>query len=298
MIDVVEIDDRIAKCERILAVDSQSQIFAALADAHRKRGDIARAYAVCYQGLMLHPDYASARIVMTKIHLARDNYEQALMELERAIDIAGRTRSTDLLEAEILIKRGRKSEAAAIIDRLSGSDPEDENVKRLLELIEKEETTSVRVESQPEPYQAPVAGSAHVPGSAPVAGPRPSQPSPQPPHRKTMSLGQAIGLLKITSRVLGVLAVGNEGLILEARFDSNYSKEEFGALSKGIFDNVVQGMTKAGLGGVFEVQIETGSSKIWIIKKQKYFLVVYSRDDVSMGALKLKVDELFGNVEM
>jgi predicted regulator of Ras-like GTPase activity (Roadblock/LC7/MglB family) len=290
MIDAIEIDDRIAKCERILTSDPQSQIFAALADAHRKRGDLARAYDVCYQGLMLHPDYASARIVMTKIHLAKDNYEQAWMELQRAIDIAGRTRSTDFLEAEILIRRGQKSEAAAIIDRLSGPDPDDENIKRLLEMIEKEVTTSVRFDAHTEwPQQE--AGNDQ----------RPSNQQSQEQavaSRKTFTLSQAIGLLKITPRVLGVLAVGNEGLILDARFDSNYSKEEFGALSKSIFDNVLVGISKAGLGSAFEVLIETSSAKIWVIKKQKFFLVVYTRDDVSMGALKLKVEDLFSNLEM
>jgi len=283
MIEAIEIDDRIAKCERILAADPQSQIFAALADACRKRGDIVRAYDICQQGLMLHPEYASARIVMTKIHLAKENYEQAWTELQRAIDIAGRTRSTDLLEAEILIRRGQKSEAAAIIDRLSGNDPDDENIKRLLELIEKEETTTVRLESKAQHRVEPAVGP-DAQGHA--------------VEKKGISLPQAIGLLKITPRVLGVLAVGNEGLILEARIDSSHSKEEFGALSKSIYDNVVQGMSRAGLGAAFEVLIETSSSKIWIIRKHKYFLVVYSRDDVSMGALKLKVDELFGSMEL
>ncbi len=293
MIDVVEIDDRIAKCERILAGDPQSQIFAALADAYRKRGDIARAHDICYKGLMLHPEYTSARIVMTKILLAKDSYDQAWMELQHAIDTAGRTRSTDLLEAEILIRRGQKSEAAAIIDRLSGPDSEDENVRRLVELIEKEETTSVHVEPALETPSALMDAGPSEP-KAQTAG---SQNSPAP-GKRAMSLGQAIGLLKITPRVLGVLAVGNEGLILEARIDSSYSKEEFGALSKSVYDNMELGMSKVGLGNTTEVLIETGSAKIWIIKKVRYSLVVYARDDVSMGALKLKVDELFEKIEL
>jgi len=284
MIDVVEIDDRIAKCERILASDPQSQIFAALADAYRKRGDTARAFDICSQGLMAHPEYASARIVMTKIHLAKENYELAWTELQKAIDITGRTRSTDLLEAEILIRRGQKSEAAAIIDRLSGADPEYQNIKRLLELIEKEETTTVRVEPQQESFPRPVISQTF-------------HESPSIP-KKVVLLSQAIGLLKITPRVLGVLAVGKQGLILDARFDSNFSKEEFGALSKSIYDNVILSMSKTALGSATEIMIETSASKIWIIKKQKIFLVIYTRDDVSMGALKLKVDELFDNVEL
>jgi predicted regulator of Ras-like GTPase activity (Roadblock/LC7/MglB family) len=284
MIDVIEIEDRIAKCERILAADPQSQIFAALADACRKRGDISRAYDICSQGLLLHPDYASARIVMTKIMLAKENYDQAWDELQKAIDPAGRTRSTDLLEAEILIKRGQKSEAAAIIDRLSGSDPDDENIKRLLDLIEKEVTTTVSVEP--------------VPSAVADHGSPKSEQIAIKIEKKGIPLSQAMGLLKITPRVLGVMGVGNEGLILEARFDSNYPKEEFAALSKSMYDGVAQGIIKIGLGTSSEILIETSSSKLWVLKKEKFYLVIYTRDDVSMGALKLKIDELFGNVEL
>jgi len=278
MIDVVEIEDRIAKCEKILASDPQSQIFAALADAYRKKGDIARAFEICSQGLKIFPEYSSARIVLTKILLARENYEQAGVELERAIEHSGRTRSTDILEAEILIRRGLKSEASAIIDRLSGTDPDDENVKRLMELIDKEETKSIPIDPRwAAPEYQPAAGA-----------------TPQPRvERRNMSLAQAIGVLKVMPRVMGALAVGKEGLLLEARFDSAHSKEEFAALSKSMYDTIEQGLEKVKIGEAKEVLIETSSSKIWIQKRDKFLLVIYARDDVSMGALKLKIDDLF-----
>ncbi len=77
MIDSIEINDRISKCEKLLGADPKSQIFAALAEAYRKKGNIQKAQEICLQGLKIHPDYSSARIVLAKIFVARENYDSA-----------------------------------------------------------------------------------------------------------------------------------------------------------------------------------------------------------------------------
>ena len=136
MIDVVEIDDRIAKCEKILETNPQSQIFAALADAYRKKGNLAKAQEICIEGLKQHPDYASAHVVLAKIHLAKGSYDSASDELERAIGVGGRTRAIETIEAEILIRRGQKAEALLLLQSLESTDPDDENIKNLKLLMD------------------------------------------------------------------------------------------------------------------------------------------------------------------
>ena len=66
MISVAELDERIERCLTILADNPHSQVFAALAEAYRRRGDLGRAFSVCKNGLKHHPDYAPAHIVMAK----------------------------------------------------------------------------------------------------------------------------------------------------------------------------------------------------------------------------------------
>jgi predicted regulator of Ras-like GTPase activity (Roadblock/LC7/MglB family) len=274
MIDTVEIDDRIAKCEKILGDNPQSQIFAALADAHRKKGNLLKAQEICTEGLRLHPDYSSARIVMAKIYLAKGNYDLASQELERAIASGGRTRAIEMLEAEILIRRGQKAEACLILQGLEVVDPEDENLKYLKTLLdEKPHPDSVRL---PDEMLFKLDAGA----------------------KKSPSLSHALNMLKVMPRVMGALAVGHDGLLLDGRFDSHIVKEEFAALSKAMIDWAAQGSQKVDLGLVYEVLIETSSAKIWLFTKEKYYLVVYMRDDASMGALKLKIEALFENVEI
>jgi predicted regulator of Ras-like GTPase activity (Roadblock/LC7/MglB family)/predicted Zn-dependent protease len=274
MIDSVEIDDRIVKCEKILEANPQSQIFAALADAYRKKGNLLKAQEICSQGLRLYPEYSSARIVMAKIYLAKGNYDLASQELERAITSNGRTRAIEMLEAEILIRRGQKAEACLILQGLEAVDPEDENLKNLKALLdEKPHPDSIRL-----PDEMLFKLDAVV--------------------QKNQSLSHALNMLKVMPRVLGALAVGRDGLLLDGRFDSHNAKEEFAALSRAMVDWAEQGSQKVNLGPVNEVLIETSSTKIWIFTREKYFLVVYTRDDASMGALKLKIEALFDDIDI
>ncbi len=282
MIDSLEIEDRIAKCDKILRDNPQSQIFAALADAHRKKGDYQKAQDICSQGLKQHPDYASARIVMAKILTARGAYELAQEELKRATLLTGRTRAIDTIDAEILIRSGQKSEAAILIDGLSSTDPDDENIKILKELLEHQDSTSSVAKA--EVARAEAVASALISSPAEKKG------------RRELTLSHAVSILKVMPRVLGVMAVGPDGLLLNSRFDGIQSKEEFAALTKGIYDAALAGSSKTRLGDVHEVLLEMPSSKIWISARDKYTLVVLTRDDVSMGALKMKIEELFQNV--
>ena len=136
MLDTIEIDERIQKCEKILKENPNSQIFAALADVLRKKGELDSAFRICRQGIRLHPDYGCGRLVMAKINYDRKMYDWAEEELREAIRLDGRTRAIDLLEVEILIKRGFFSEAGIILNRLKSADPHNEYYHSLVQQIE------------------------------------------------------------------------------------------------------------------------------------------------------------------
>jgi len=270
MIDTTELDDRIAKCEKILAADNNSQIFAALADAYRKKGEIEIAREICQEGLENHPNYSSARVVLAKICISEGDYVAAKEELDKAIKSSGRSRAIDVLEAEIYIRLGRLTEAKVILDRLFLSDPDDELVLNLISMIgdEKPDRRAAREKDRQEAL------------------------------KRSYSLSDVVSLLKIVPRVMGVIAVSQNGLLLEGRFDGAFSKEEFGALSKGIYDLADSGANKLNIGTSNEVLIETHTSKLWIFNKQRYLLIIFTRDDVSMGSLKLKVENLLSRADI
>lgn len=276
MIEAIQIDDRIAKCEKLLAADPKSQIFAALAEAYRKKGDLQKAQEVCLQGLKVHPDYSSARVVLAKIYLTNENYDLAWEELRKAISASGRTRSTDLLETEILLRKGQRAAAAPILERLHLSDPENENVISLMALM-----NEVDQEKDVKSFSLPLM----------------TNIGPEENDQNAMTLYNALGILKIFPKVTGALAVGYNGLALESRIGPNIKKEEIAALSKLIFDSATIASSKACMGNTHEVLIETIDSKIWIFAKEKFIIVLFTKGDVSLGALKLRVEDLLKKIE-
>ena len=109
-----ELDERVSKCEEILSRNPESVIFAALSDAYRKKGDLAEAFHACTKGLKLHPDYGPGHLVMAKINMERGMYSEAEKELALAVQADGRTRATELLLAQILIKTDQIKDAKKI----------------------------------------------------------------------------------------------------------------------------------------------------------------------------------------
>jgi predicted regulator of Ras-like GTPase activity (Roadblock/LC7/MglB family) len=277
-VDLAELDDRIAKCQKILDADPNSQIFAALAEAFRKRRQVDKALDVCRKGLEIHPDYASAYIVMAKIFMDQSNFEEADRQLQHAIRTGGRTRSSDILQSEILIKLGQREKARTILGKLQKSDPMNDTVKRLLVSIENEPVVPV-IESikMPEQFAAP----------EPVAH--------EEAQKRTYTLSNALNIIKVLPRVLGVVAVGKDGMVIEGHFDGMLSKDELGALASGAFDSISTGIAKVHLGQPYEVLIESEQSKLWLMHHEKMLIVVSMRDDVNLGSLKLKVNEIFKN---
>lgn len=122
MLSVAQLDERIEKCLVILADNPHSQVFAALADAYRKRGEFGRAFAVCKSGLKHHPDYAPAHIVMAKLYLHQGMYDDAMQSLKMAESQDGVTRASEYLQAEILIGMREFVQARKLIDRLRAID--------------------------------------------------------------------------------------------------------------------------------------------------------------------------------
>ena len=73
--------DDIRQLETRLARGPGPQAYAALGEAYRRAGRLDEALAVCRQGLERHPTYATARFILAKALLDRDEVVAALGEL-------------------------------------------------------------------------------------------------------------------------------------------------------------------------------------------------------------------------
>ena len=136
MTDVYEIDERIAKCEKILSSNPGSQIFAALAEAHRRNGDIDAAFQVCQKGLKNHPNYGSAHVVMAKINLDKGLYDWAEKEIEKAAMLGGNAHAIEALRCETMLYKGETDAAISRLRKGLQKDPHNNLLQKLLQTAE------------------------------------------------------------------------------------------------------------------------------------------------------------------
>ena len=275
--DLKEIDERIEKCERILAEHPESQIFAALSEAYRKKGELEKAKEICSQGLSLHPDYGSAHLVMAKIDLDQKLYQEAEVELMLAVQVDGITRATELLLSQILIQKGQKKEAEAILERLSNIDPDNPRVIKLLKEIGKE-AKLVKPKKRKKDERL-------------------SLFTKRKPEEK-ISASQAVDELWNLPGVAGVWVVAGDGLVLESRSEQKEEKDIFGANAVQIFEIAQRELPKIDFGELLETLVEGENFNLWIVKLPKHFLVLKCEKGSNIGLLKIRLSKLKDHITL
>jgi predicted regulator of Ras-like GTPase activity (Roadblock/LC7/MglB family) len=268
----VELDERIEKCEEILAQSPDSCIFAALSDVHRKKGELAKAFSICSKGLKLHPDYGAGHLVMAKINLDRGMYAEAEKELSLAVKADGKTKTTELLLAQIFMKNGQIKDAKTILEKLRATDPTNQMAKDLLTQLRKEAGLG-------------------------KAGYEDMMAKERWQIEKIVDFKDAVDYLKLLPSVWGALMVGEDGLVVEEKLNPQFNRELLGAITVTIFKYAKKGMSEIGLGEVEQILVELLDFKLWIIEFEKYRFVLCCSADVNLGALKIRVMELLQHME-
>ena len=277
MINPKEIDERIEKCQKILGQHPESQIFAALSEAYRKKGDLEKAKQVCSQGLSIHPNYGSAHLVMAKIDLDQKSYQEAEEELMLAVQTDGMTRTTEFLLSQILIQKGQVKKAGAILERLSNVDPDNPAVIKLLKEIGKE-AKLVKPKKREKDERILL--------------------SPKRKPEERISPNQALDELWNLPGVTGIWMVNGEGLVLESRSEEKEEKDIYGANAIQIFEMASRELPKIEFGQLFETLIEGKNFNLWIMKLPKHFLVLKCEKEANIGLLKIRLSKLKDHITL
>ena len=276
----VEIDSRIAKCQKILGTDPNSQIFAALADAHRKKGELDKAFQVCQTGLRVHPEYGAAHVVMAKINLDRGLYDWAEAEVDKARRHDGNNRNIELLLAEIYIYKGDFQAAIQLLRKLNLADPGNHNVQRLLDIAEK------IPREQEKHVGVPVAVAvAKTSGSTEAVPPPPAEPELLTPRDL---LHKAVRI----EHVIGALYMNDEGLVMESDWQAEIDPIVCGAAMAEVKKFLNQELMKASFGQVGTVLVETASLVFYLIQGASGIFLVMGEATLNLGTLRMKMADL------
>jgi predicted regulator of Ras-like GTPase activity (Roadblock/LC7/MglB family) len=278
MAQVTELDDRIAKCNRILEENPNSQIFAALAEAHRKKGQVDKAFRICQTGLKIHPNYGSAHMVMAKINLDKGLFDWSEMEALRAIELDGHSQAADLLLAEVYIRRGEFSRATKLLNKLQRVGVSNPNVARLLDLAR-----NLPLESPDRPSAA-IAPEIHAPAQD-TAETRTSS-------ERGISINEMIETVAALQGINGILFVNREGLVAESRWDDPQPIDLFGALAKDIIETINSQIAVSRFGQYENVLIEAEDLILNLIPLGNNFLLIKGNKHANLGTLRLKLASL------
>lgn len=293
MLDLSDIEERIAKCNKILDDNPSSQIFAALAEAYRKKGDLDQAFRVCQNGLKVHPNYGSAHLVMAKINLDKGMYDWAETEVQKAAELDGPTRATELLLSEIYIHKGDFNKACRMLEAQHQADPENEQITKLLDIARKiplnqSQSGSVSTVSSPvEAVKPPVS----TPETLPRMETDGSDESPAP-LLPNLDFKQAFKSLVGTPGVDGVILMNKDGLVIEAVWNIPGDTDLVGALAVEAGRLASGQVRESGFGTLQSMMIEAGESILYLAGAKGKLLTLICSETVNLGSLKLKLASL------
>lgn len=286
MIETASLTERIDQCERILKENSKSQVFAALADAHRLNGDLDQAFRICRQGIRTHPDYGAGHLVMAKISLGRKMYDWAEQELNKAVEHDGETRLTEQLRVEILIAKGNVGEAESAIKKLRASSANRLLIQDLQQRLERHKKELKRRQVEPLP-------GAHR--TTPNAGMDANGNAIRP--KTPLTLNQALDQLLKLSFVESIVCAYSDGTVVDHRGNPEQDIQAIAAFGIEMCRNAETETAVAVLGEIGQIAVETEKRIIVIMKFSRYNLVLYCEKGVNVGAMRLKLDEVKENLQ-
>ncbi len=277
-----EIDERITKCQKILAADPNSQIFAALAEAHRKKGDLEKAFRICQNGLKINPTYGAAHVVMAKINLDRGLYDWAETEAGKAAEIDGWTRGTELLLAEIHIYKGEFSPAIRLLKKLHTGDPDNSQITKLLDIARQLPLQQAQTMGETTVLEQPDTEESAEPGQPVKSVIPPASPS------VTQILEQSITIRGVD----GALFVNWEGLVVESQWTMQMDANACGAVVGEVGEMLNRELVRSCFGGVHTILIETGDLFFYVIRGTEGMFLFVANNTANLGALRMKLEGL------
>ena len=286
MATVSELDDRIEKCQRILDSDPNSQIFAALAEAYRKKGDLELAFKVCKNGLKVHDDYGSAHVVMSKINLDRGQYDWAEIEAKRAADLDGRTRSVELLLSEIYIYKGEFSQAIELLKELSSRDPENPQIQKLLEIAQK-----IPEEQNAYLDETIITGGPSGSSSVSPSGVDETETETSKPFELHDILTEALTIKGLQ----GAMLVSQDGLVADSEWRSHLEVNDCGAVLSEIWKMLSSELVNNSFGSVQNVLIEAAESTFYINQNSKGIFIFVAGKKANLGTVRMRIEGLMSN---
>lgn len=165
---------RLDELKRVLTKDPASRQFLALADEHRKRGEVAQAIAVLEKGLEQDPSSVAGHVALGRLLQQTGRGESALASFQAALRLDPQNLVALRQIADLHLAAGDKVEAVKKLKLFRGLSPGDREVNEIIRQLD-EELSAV---AAPRPPSRAPSGAAPLFPSPAAAYPPPVPPSP------------------------------------------------------------------------------------------------------------------------
>ncbi len=115
---------------------TDSRVFAPLADAYRKNGEVDRAIEILEKGLERYPAYASAHVILGKCFYDKGATERAKGEFLRVLELDAENMVALKFMGDILLAEDRHAQAVEYYRKILAIDPTNDAIARALKEME------------------------------------------------------------------------------------------------------------------------------------------------------------------
>jgi len=122
--------------QKLWDADQTSRVFAPLAEAYRKNGNLHHALQICKQGLNLHPNFAGGWLQIAKIYSDREETHKAIGALKKAVTLAPENIQAHNLLADLYLTQKDPKEALKSFKMVLLLNPDDSRARKIIERLE------------------------------------------------------------------------------------------------------------------------------------------------------------------
>lgn len=281
MSNATDLEERIEKCRRVLSSDPNSRIFAALAEAHRKKGEFERAFQVCKDGLKIHPGYGSAHVVMAKVNLDRGQFDWAEAEAKKAAELDGNTRAIELLLAEIYIYQGEYSSAVRLLMKLKESDPGSRQIDKLLGIAR-------QLPSEQQPAMEEHEGRT----KSTETREQPASGAGQTADIQPLTAADLVAAAVRISGISGALFANHEGLIVDSEWSIELDSDLCGAALSDIAHHLEDELDRTPFGCPYRITVESQKAIFDLVRTANGFFLFAADGDANLGSMRVGIETL------
>jgi len=248
--------------------DPGSLVFAELADYYRENGMVDEAIEMCLSGLKDHSDFVVGRLILGKAYVDKKEYELAEAEFKKVIEQDRNSKDGYKYLGEIYLCKDLLEEAADYLEKSLDIDPNDEEVKKTLEVIVDKMKQKAGIEEEP----------------------------PLVPETET-NIYRILQELNDTQGVIATMIISDGGLVVSEVEKGNVDSEEIGALVATIFKSAVNSTSKLRLGSFDRAIVEIGNGLIYMTKLGDLILTVMGKRTTRIGLLSVCVKKAVEKLE-